>query len=216
VQYGCSFFHEMQCLAARGYVVVYANPRGSSGYGLKFMSSIHADWGNLDYKDVMRVADWIGARPYVDKRRIGVTGGSYGGYMTNWLVGHTDRFRAAVTQRSVVNLESMYGTCDYGYTLGRELGGTPWKNVAMLRRQSPLTFVKNIKTPLLIIHSEQDLRCSIEQAEQLFACLRFLGREVEFVRFEGESHGLSRDGRPQNRAERLRRIIAWFDKHLAP
>ncbi len=216
VQYGCSFFHEMQCLAARGYVVVYANPRGSSGYGLKFMNCIHADWGNLDYKDLMRVADWICARPYVDKRRIGVTGGSYGGYMTNWIVGHTDRFRAAVTQRSVVNLESMYGTCDYGYTLGDEIGGTPWKNVEKLRRQSPLTFVKNIRSPLLILHSEQDLRCSIEQAEQLFVCLKLLGREVEFVRFEGESHGLSRDGRPQNRAERLRRIIAWFDKRLSP
>jgi dipeptidyl aminopeptidase/acylaminoacyl peptidase len=214
VQYGCAFFHELQCLAAAGYVVVYANPRGGSGYGLKFMSAIRGRWGGLDYQDVMRVANWLFARPFVDKRRVGVTGGSYGGYMTNWLIGHTNRFAAAVTQRSVVNIESIIGTSDYGYQLGEELGGWPWKNVERLRRQSPLTFVKNIKTPLLIIHSEQDLRCAIEQAEQLFMSLRLLGREVEFVRFEGECHELSRGGRPQNRAERLRRILGWFEKHL--
>ena len=213
-QYGFSFFHEMQLMAARGYVVAFSNPRGSAGYGLKFMNCIHADWGNLDYKDVMKVADWLFARPYVDRARVGVTGGSYGGYMTNWIVAHSERFRAAVTQRSVVNLESMFGTSDYGWELGHEFGGTPWKNVAELRRQSPITYITSIRTPLLIEHEEDDLRCPIEQAEQLFTALRVLGREVEFVRFEGESHGLSRGGRPQNRAERLRRIIGWFDRWM--
>jgi dipeptidyl aminopeptidase/acylaminoacyl peptidase len=163
---------------------------------------------------VMKVADWLFARPYVDRGRVGVTGGSYGGYMTNWIVAHSDRFRAAVTQRSVVNLESMFGTSDFGYSLGYEFGGTPWKNVDELRRQSPITYVTNIRTPLLIEHEEDDLRCPIEQAEQLFTALRVLGREVEFVRFEGESHGLSRGGRPLNRAERLRRIIGWFDRWM--
>jgi dipeptidyl aminopeptidase/acylaminoacyl peptidase len=108
----------------------------------------------------------------------------------------------------------MFGTSDYGYDLGKEFGGTPWKDVEELRRQSPLTYVKNIRTPLLIEHEEQDHRCPIEQGEQLFASLKVLGREVEMVRFEGESHGLSRTGRPQNRAERLRRIVGWFDKHM--
>ena len=215
-QYGSAFFHEMQWLAALGYVVGFGNPRGSSGYGLKFMSCTHARWGVLDYQDVMRLADWLFARPYVDRKRVGVTGGSYGGYMTNWLVTHTDRFRAAVTQRSVVNMESMYGTSDYGFAIAGDFGGTPWRNVETLRRQSPLRYVQNCRTPLLIEHEEQDHRCPIEQAEQLFTVLKVLGREVELVRFEGESHGLSRGGRPQNRAERLRRIAAWFQRHMRP
>lgn len=213
-QYGHNFFHELQWMAARGYIVVYTNPRGSAGYGLKYRNSIHADWGNLDYKDVMRAAEWMAARPYVDRSRLGITGGSYGGFMTNWVIGHNDFFHAAVTQRSVTNLESMFGTSDYGYDLGHEFGGTPWQNRALLLKQSPLTYVKNIHTPLLIEHEEQDHRCPIEQGEQLFACLKVLGREVEMVRFEGESHGLCRTGRPQNRAERLRRIMGWFERHI--
>jgi dipeptidyl aminopeptidase/acylaminoacyl peptidase len=213
-QYGYAFFHEMQYFAAKGYVVVFSNPRGSTSYGLKHRNCIQADWGNLDYKDCMKVADWLFSRSYVDKKRVGVTGGSYGGYMTNWMVGHTQRFRAAVTQRSVYNMESMFGTSDVGYLFEHEFGGNPWKNVAALRRQSPYAFAKNIKTPLLIEHEEEDHRCPIEQGEQLFTALKLLGREVEMVRFEGESHGLSRGGRPQNRAERLRRIVGWFDRWM--
>ncbi len=214
-QVGCAFYHEKFLFAARGYVLVSANPRGSVGFGLKHCNCIHADWGNRDYHDLTCVADWIFKQPYVDKKRVGVTGGSYGGYMTNWIIGHTNRFRAAVTQRSVVNLESMWGTSDYGFELGYEFAGMPWENLAAYRRQSPLTFVRNIRTPLLIEHEEEDHRCPIEQAEQLFMALKVLGREVELVRFEGESHGLCRGGRPQNRAERLRRIIGWFDCHMA-
>ncbi|MCG3128734.1 MAG: Dipeptidyl-peptidase 5 [Phycisphaerae bacterium] len=213
-QYGYSFFHEMQFLAAKGYVVVYSNPRGSVGYGLKFMNCIHGDWGNLDYRDVTKVADWIWKLPWIDNQRVGVTGGSYGGYMTNWVVGHTQRFKAAVTQRSVVNMESMFGTSDFGWDLGWMFGGVPWEKQAAYRRSSPLTFVKNIRTPLLIEHEEEDHRCPIEQAEQLFTSLKVLRRTVELIRFEGESHGLSRGGRPQNRAERLKRIAAWMDKYL--
>ena len=213
-QYGHGFFHEMQWLAAQGYVVCFANPRGSTGYGLKFSNAIHHDWGNRDYADLMKVADWLAARRYVDRKRIGVTGGSYGGYMTNWIIARTQRFRAAVTQRSVVNAESMFGTSDYGYELGHEFGGSPWKDTERLRRQSPLSYVQSIRTPLLIEHEEEDHRCPIEQAEQLFTALKVLGRTVEMFRFEGESHGLSRTGRPQNRAERLRRILDWFERYL--
>ncbi|MCH7873116.1 MAG: S9 family peptidase [Planctomycetes bacterium] len=165
----------------------------------------------------MAVTDWIARRPYVDTNRIGVTGGSYGGFMTNWLIAKTPRYAAAVTQRSCVNWESMLGTSDFGFIIGDEFGGTPWKNHENLRRQSPLTYVKGMRendTPTLIIHSENDLRCPVEQAEQLFMTMKMLGCEVELVRFEGESHGLSRSGRPQNRRERLRRIGDWFDRQM--
>jgi dipeptidyl aminopeptidase/acylaminoacyl peptidase len=148
-----------------------------------------------------------------------VTGGSYGGFMTNWIVGHTDRFRAAATQRSVVNLYSFFGASDYGYNFQYELHGLPWEDEeASLQylRMSPIHYVKNVKTPLLIIHSEQDHRCPISQAEELYTALKVLKREVEFVRFEGESHGLSRGGRPRNRRERLDRIAGWFERHLEP
>ncbi len=213
-QYGYNFFHEMQWLAACGYVVVFGNPRGSAGYGEQFKKCIGWRWGTLDYQDVMKIADWLFRRPYVDRRRVGVTGGSYGGFMTNWIIGHTDRFRAAVTQRSCVDFISMYGTSDIGYGLAEELGGTPWRNWQRLRQQSPLTYVKRARTPTLIIHSEQDLRCPIDQAQELFIALKYLGCEVELVQFEGESHGLSRGGRPQNRAERLRRIRGWFERYM--
>jgi dipeptidyl aminopeptidase/acylaminoacyl peptidase len=213
-QYGCAFFHEMQWLAAQGYVIVFSNPRGSTGRGLKFRNCIHGKWGSVDFDDVMKVADWMFRQPFIDKSRIGITGGSYGGYMTNFVVGHTDRFRAAVTQRSVVNYHSMFGTSDFGFELGDMFGGKPWDEPKELKRGAPYTYVQNIKTPLLIEHEEVDLRCPIEQAEQLFTALKVLGRTVEFVRFEGESHGLSRNGRPQNRAERLRRIADWFKRHM--
>ncbi|MGE0479304.1 MAG: prolyl oligopeptidase family serine peptidase [Phycisphaerae bacterium] len=213
-QYGYGFFHELQWLAAGGYIVVYSNPRGSTGYGLKFRNCIHADWGKLDYQDVMRVADWMFKQPFVDSKRIGVTGGSYGGYMTNWLIGHTSRFRAAVSQRALTSFESMFGTSDYGYEMANTWRCAPWQPPRKLREQSPLRFVRHVRTPLLIEHEEEDLRCPIEQAEQYFIALKMLGRDVEMVRFEGESHGLSRTGRPQNRAERLRRIKDWFDRKM--
>jgi dipeptidyl aminopeptidase/acylaminoacyl peptidase len=218
MQYANTFFHELQHLAGKGYVVMWTNPRGSQGYGEPFTKSIVKNWGGPDYVDVLAAADTLIAQGYVDPDRLGVTGGSYGGYMTNWIVGHTDRFRAAVTQRSVVNLYSFYGESDFGYEFENELFGKPWddeETALRYLRMSPLHYVKNVKTPLLILHSTEDHRCPISQAEELFTALKVLKREVEFVRFEGESHGLSRGGRPQNRLERLLRIGGWFDRHLA-
>jgi len=151
----------------------------------------------------------------MDYGLLGVTGGSCGGFMTNWIVGHTDRFAAAVTQRSISNQISFFGTADIGpeCTEG-ETGHNPWTNLESVWRQSPLAYAANIHTPLLIIHSDEDYRCPLEQAEQLFAALRWMGREVELVIFQGESHGLSRGGRLGNRIDRQRRILDWFQRYL--
>ncbi len=214
-QYGYGFFHEMQLLTAEGYVVLLTNPRGSCGYGREFSLAVRGAWGEKDSLDIMAGVDTLLQKGYIDEQRMGVTGGSYGGYMTNWLIGHTNRFKVAITDRSVTNLASDFGSCDLGWTFADdELDTTPWDGLDRYMRMSPITYVKNIHTPLLIIHSEQDLRCNIEQAEQLFAALKYLGREVLFVRFEGQSHGLSRGGHPKLRKERLKHILDWFGKYL--
>jgi dipeptidyl aminopeptidase/acylaminoacyl peptidase len=219
MQYANTFFHEMQHLAGKGFVVMWTNPRGSHGYGEAHTRAIQRNWGGPDYDDLMKVADHLAGLDYVDSSRMGVTGGSYGGYMTNWIVGHTDRFRAAVTQRSVVNLYSFFGESDFGYHFRYEFHGLPWEDEeTALRylRMSPIHYVKHIKTPLLILHNDEDHRCPISQAEELYTALKVLKREVTMVRFEGESHGLSRGGRPRNRLERLKRIGGWFDRYLEP
>ena len=214
-QYGYGFFHEMQMLVAAGYVILYTNPRGSIGYGRDFSLAVRGAWGEKDSLDIMAGVDALLQKGYIDERRLGVAGGSYGGFMTNWLIGHTDRFKAAVTQRSVVNLASDFGSSDFGWTFADdELETTPWDNLDAYMHMSPINYVKQMHTPLLILHSEQDLRCNIEQAEQLFAALKYLGREVLFVRFEGQSHGLSRGGHPKLRIERLKHILGWFEKYL--
>lgn len=213
--YGHALFHEMQLMAARGYVVLYTNPRGSSGYGEDFTGSTRGRWGEHDMPDVMGALDAIVERGYIDASRVGVTGGSYGGYLTNWIIGHSDRFKAAVTQRCVSNFYSFFGTSDIGFTFGEyEFGGTPWSDAEKLLHHSPISYVESMKTPLLIIHNEQDLRCPIEQAEQLFVFLKKLGREVAFVRIPGEDHNLSRTGKPSRRLARLHHLLGWFDTHL--
>lgn len=213
--YANTYFHEFQLLAAQGYVVLYTNPRGSQGYGEAFTKYTQGAWGEKDMPDLMAAVDYAIGQGYVDPNRLGVTGGSYGGYMTNWVIGHTDRFKAAVTQRCVSNLYSFYGTSDIGFHFGEyEWGGIPWETREQYVRLSPITYVKEMKTPLLIIHSEQDYRCPIEQAEQLFVSLKKLRREVEFVRVPNESHGLSRGGQPKHRVERLKFILGWFERHL--
>lgn len=217
-QYGNVFFHELQYHAARGYVVAYSNPRGSNGRDEQFGAAIHWDWGNLDYQDVMAVADYAEALPYVDKTRTAIAGGSYGGYMTNWVVGHTQRFKVAVTDRCVSTFVGMAGTTDVPQPPGSYWPGNPWgEDFQKGWDQSPLKYVENVRTPMLVIHSEGDLRCPIGQSEQWFTALKWLGRKAVFVRYPREtSHGLSRNGPIDMRLDRLARIARWIDKYINP
>jgi dipeptidyl aminopeptidase/acylaminoacyl peptidase len=217
LQYGgrAAPFHELQWLAASGYVVVFSNPRGSKGYGEDHTRAIHGDWGNKDFADIMTVADYAASLPCVDAERMAIMGGSYGGFMTAWAIGHTDRFRCAIADRLVGNMHSMSGTCDFPWEHGKEFGGNAWDDPSELWRCSPLKYAGNITTPLLLIHSDGDLRCPIEQAEQLFAALRWQRKTVEFARYPAEtSHGLSRNGPPDLREDRLKRNLAWLERWL--
>jgi len=215
VQYGNFFMHEFYYLAAQGYVVYFCNPRGGQGYGEAHSKAIWNDWGGADYADLMAWADHVSRLPYIDTSRMGVTGGSYGGYMTNWIIGHTDRFAAAVTQRSVSNLLSMYGSSDFNWAFQEEFGGIPpWEDPENYLRQSPISYIGNAKTPTLVIHSESDLRCAIEQGEQVFVALKRLGVPTKMIRFPDEPHGLSRNGRTDRRIARLEHIARWFDLYL--
>ncbi len=151
---------------------------------------------------------------FIDPDRLGVMGGSYGGYMTSWIVSHTDRFKAALSERAVNNMLSEFGSSDFGWFHRAYTGVWPFEDVQPYLDQSPTTYAANITTPLLILHSENDLRCNIEQAEHLFTILRLLGREVEFVRFPAESHELTRSGSPFHRVTRLEIVVDWFDRYL--
>lgn len=212
-QYGCSFFFEFQLLANHGFGVVFTNPRGSHGYGQTFVDVVRGDYGGNDYGDLMLAVDHVEKLDWVDKERLGVTGGSYGGFMTNWIVGHTNRFKGAVTQRSISNWLSFYGVSDIGYTFTEyEIGGNPWDNVELLLKHSPISYVKNVKTPILVLHSEQDMRCPIEQGEQFYVYLKKLGVKTRMVRFPGANHELSRSGKPKLRLERLKHLVGWLEE----
>lgn len=221
-QYGTGFFDETQVYAGGGYAVIYSNPRGGSGYSEAHGRAIRGPlggagpgWGSLDYDDLMGVVDTaLEQFDFIDADRLGVIGGSYGGYMTSWIVGHTNRFRAAVSERAVNNLISMFGSSDLFWVFERQFGGPLWDNVEAYLERSPSTYAKNIETPVLVLHSEQDLRCNIEQGEHLFTLLRLLGKETEMVRFPAESHELSRAGSPIHRVIRFETILDWFDRHL--
>ena len=216
MMYGQTFFHEMQLLAAKGYVVLYTNPRGSHGYGQKFVDAVRFNYGKGDYSDLMDAVDYVLENySFIDETRLGVTGGSYGGFMTNWIVGHTNRFKAAVTQRSISNWLSFYGVSDIGYFFTKgEHGLNLLDDPTKLWDISPLKYANNIETPLLILHGERDFRCPIEQGEQLFITLKHLRKEVKFVRFPGATHELSRSGQPIMRIARLDQICHWFEKYL--
>ena len=217
-QYGNTFFDEFQVQAGAGYAVIYTNPRGSQGYDEDFSRAVIGDWGGGDFADVMagldealRRCDWI------DPQRLGVLGGSYGGYMTSWTVGHSDRFAAACSERAVNNVYTLFGTSDIGHSFSQmQAGALPWENMAWYIERSPLTYARDISTPLLILHAENDLRCPIEQAEQLFIALKKLHKEVMFVRFPDETHEMSRSGKPRHRLERFRYILDWFARYLHP
>ena len=215
--YAQSFFFEFQCLAAKGYGVIYTNPRGSQGYGTEFCTAIQKEWGNLDYLDVMAGLETaLAAESWIDPNQLGVAGGSYGGYMTNWIIGHTDRFKAAVTMRSVVDWRAMVGTGDGGWHwMKRADQKAPWQNDEWYRQQSPITYVENITTPLLIEHQEGDLRCPIEQGEILYTAVKYLNQApVKFVRYPDEFHGMSRDGKPWHRVHRLETMTDWLDTYI--
>jgi dipeptidyl aminopeptidase/acylaminoacyl peptidase len=212
--YGNGLHHEMQLMASKGYVVLYTNPRGSHGYGHDFVNAVIGDYGGMDYVDIMAGVDFaLENFNYVDADQLFVTGGSYGGYMTNVVVTRTDRFKAAVTQRSICNWHSFYGTSDIGFFFTEMQHGHAdlWDDAEKLLKLSPLTYARNVKTPTLILHSEQDLRCPIEQGEQWYVALKRLGVETKFVRFPDECHELSRSGKPKHRLERLEHLIGWFD-----
>ena len=213
--YGHGFVFEFQLLAANGYGVIYGNPRGSSSYGYDFASSVLGRYGTIDAEDVMDIADEGGKRLGGASAPLHLTGGSYGGFMTNWLIGKTNRFASAVSQRSISNWTSMYGSSDIGPVfVEREIGGNPWDDLDTLWRQSPIRNVASVKTPLLLIHSENDFRCPMDQAEQFYTAIKRLGKsEVELLRVPDEGHELSRSGRPDRRVARLEAIVDWFARH---
>jgi len=217
-QYGHSFFDEFQIYAGAGYAVIFTNPRGSQGYGEGFTRAVIGDWGGGDFADVMAGMDEALRRyPFIDPERLGVLGGSYGGFLTSWTVGHTDRFKAACSERAVNNTYTLFGTSDIGHSFSESQSGyLPWENMAWYIDHSPLTYAQQITTPLLILHSENDLRCPMEQAEQLFVALKKQRKEVLLVRFPDENHELSRTGKPRHRLERFRYILEWFARYLQP
>ncbi len=212
--YGHSFYLEFQILAAQGNLVLFTNPRGSVSYGYEFTAAIHNDWGHHDFDDVMAVIDYLIERGYVDPARLGITGGSYGGYMTNWAITQTDRFRAALTDRCVSNLMTMYTLSDISFGfVESEFEGNIWTNPRIWER-SPMAHANKAKTPLLMLHSESDFRCPIEQAEEFFFALKRNNCEVELIRTPAEDHNLSRGGSPDHRLTRLHLISDWFGKKL--
>ncbi len=191
------------------------NPRGSDGRSEKFAIEIKGKYGERDYKDLMEGLEYAVENFKIDRSRFGVTGGSYGGFMTNWIVGHTNVFKAAVTQRSISNQISFFSTSDIGPEFnGDQIGGTPLENLEHYWDKSPLKYVERIKTPLLIIHSDEDYRCPVEQAYQLFTFAKFYNKNVEMAIFPGENHELSRSGKPKHRIKRLKLINDWFLKYL--
>ncbi|MBM6615520.1 S9 family peptidase [Desemzia sp. RIT804] len=214
VSYGETFFHEMQVLAAKGYGVIMLNPRGGNGYGQEFVASILGDYGNKDFEDLMLGTDTVlAAHPEINPKELYVSGGSYGGFMTNWVVGHTDRFKAAVTQRSISNWISFYGTSDIGpffvkFQLQHDLS-----NVEKLWGMSPLSHAHQAKTPILIMHSDEDLRCPKEQGEQFYTAMKRQGVDTKFMTFPKSSHGLSRIGLPNLRIQRMEAVVDWFETH---
>lgn len=214
--YGEIFFHEFQVLVNEGYVVVYSNPRGSDGRGNEF-ADIRGDYGGRDYQDLMKVMDYaVEEFDFIDSSRLGVGGGSYGGFMTNWVIGHTDRFKAAVSQRSISNWISKFCTTDIGYFFVKDqFGGvTPWDDFEKLWDGSPLKYADQVETPTLFIHSEEDYRCWLPEGIQMFTALKYHDVESRLCMFKGENHELSRGGKPKHRIRRLKEMVDWFNKFL--
>jgi dipeptidyl aminopeptidase/acylaminoacyl peptidase len=213
--YGYTFDHEFQWMAAKGYVVLYPNPRGSTSYGQEFGNIIQYAYPGDDFKDLMAGVDELIARGWVDPDKLGVTGGSGGGVLTNWTIGHTTRFKAAVSQRSIADWRDFWYTADFTLFTTFWFRGAPWEQEADFKERSPITYVDKIATPLMLIEGESDFRTPPGAGgEQMFRALKYLKKPVVMVRFPGETHELSRSGKPVHRVERLQHIVAWFDKYL--
>ena len=215
LDFGPVFYHEMQVWANQGYFVFYCNPRGSDGYDNDF-ADIIGKYGYDDYSDVMKFTDVCLERyPELDEKRLGVGGGSYGGYMTNWVIGHTDRFKCAVSQRSIASFISMFGTSDTSYLFPVwQFDTTPWMDPARYWDHSPLKYADKVTTPTLFIHSEEDYRCPVSEGVQMFTALKYHGVEARICMFKNECHELSRAGKPKNRVNRLTEITNWWNSHL--
>ncbi len=213
--YGYTFDHEFQWMAARGYVVLYPNPRGSSAYGQEFGNVIQYHYPGDDYKDLMAGVDELVRRGYVDPKRLGVTGGSGGGILTNWTITQTPRFAAAVAQRSIADWAGFWYTADFTLFTPRWFRGAPWEDPTDFAARSPITHIAKVTTPLMLIEGEADYRTPpADGGEQMFRALKFLKKPTVMVRFPDESHELSRSGKPWHRVERLQHIVGWFDKYL--
>ncbi|MEC0183776.1 S9 family peptidase [Paenibacillus peoriae] len=215
--YTSTYSHEMQTLLAQGYAVLMTNPRGSFGYGQDFARACRGDFGGGDYRDVLDALDFaLKQFDFIDETRLGVAGGSYGGLMTNWIISHTNRFRAAVTQRCISNWLSFYGLSDIGisYTEGM-VGANPWGDPELLWSKSPLAHVNNIETPLLILHGEEDLRCPVGQGDELFTALKRLGKTTRLIRYPGSNHSLLKSGKPSLRVDNFEQVVAWFNSYLS-
>ncbi len=210
-QYGWCFFHEFQLLAASGWTVYYGNPRGSKGYGAKACAAIGGSWGGKDWLDVQAITREMKRDRLVDRKRIGIMGGSYGGYMTAWAISHSRDYAGAISDRCVSNIVSHCGSSDFPEVPGEYWPGTAFKDPRAMWKSSPVAHFSRVRTPTLLIHSEGDLRCNIEQSEQLHAALVVQRVKVRFVRYPREtSHGMSRNGPPDLRIHRLREITRWW------
>lgn len=213
--YGYTFDHEFQWMAAKGYVVLYPNPRGSTSYGAEFGNVIQYRYPGDDYKDLMAGVDEVIKRGYVDPQKLGVTGGSGGGLLTNWVITQTDRFAAAVSQRSIADWSSFWYTADFTLFNPNWFRKAPWQDPKDFAARSPITYIEKVETPLMLIEGEADYRTPPGSGgEQMFHALKYLRKPVVMVRFPGESHELSRSGKPWHRVERLQHIVNWFDKYL--
>ena len=214
-KYGYAPMFEHQIYAAEGYAVVYANIRGSDGYSQDF-ADIRFKYGTRDYRDFMEFVDHtLSSYSWVDETRIAVTGLSYGGFMTNWVIGHTDRFRCALSQNSICNWTSFFGTTDIGFHFGPDqIGGDPWSNPEAYEEKSPLTYAKNVKTPTMFIHSMNDNRCWMDQSIQMYTALKYLGVETKLILYTEGSHSFRNLARPTIRKRRLQDMVDWFNAHL--
>ncbi|MCA9296247.1 MAG: S9 family peptidase, partial [Phycisphaerales bacterium] len=212
-----SMWHEFQWLCGQGFAVVYSNPRGSGGYGEAFQRGNYQNWGEGPAGDVLDALDHALMSEWLDATRLVVTGGSYGGYLTAWIVGNDHRFKAAVSQRGVYDFNTFFGEGNAWQLVQWSMGGFPWEAriKPVLQRESPFTYVQRIRTPLLLLHASNDLRTGVSQAEMMYRALKEQGKPVEFVRYPGAGHDLSRNGDPTQRIDRLLRMVEWFERFVS-